>query len=129
MLLFPAVLLGAAAATDTAPPSFKSFCAGTGWAQVWADEFSGAVLNASAWSIDLGAGDSQVRDSQGTAENVYLEGSHLVLRSQRQKSGNWNYTSGAIETQHKVSWRGPTRACVSAKLPGGEGPDPHGGAD
>ena len=57
---------------------------------------------------------------------MYLESGHLVLRSQRQKSGGWNYTSGAVETQGKVSWWGPTRACVSAKLPGGEGPQPHG---
>ena len=104
--------------------------AGEGWDQVWADEFSGSVLNESAWSIDVKAGDSQVRQSQGTRDNVYLEGGHLVLRSQREKSGNWNYTSGAVETQHKLSWKGLTRACVSAKLPGGEGPVPKpGGPD
>jgi hypothetical protein len=71
-------------------------------------------------------GDSRVRNSQGTRDNVYLEGGHLVLRSQRQASGKYNYTSGAIETQDKVAWKGLTRACVSAKLPGGEGPPDHG---
>jgi beta-glucanase (GH16 family) len=118
------ILAGAAAAVFTAASSPPSFCAGEGWAQVWADEFSGATLNESAWNIDVKAGDSQVRNSQGTRDNVYLEGGHLVLRSQRQRIGKWNYTSGAVETQHKVSWKGPTRACVSAKLPGGEGGGP-----
>ena len=122
-------VLGAATFTSSSAVSAvsatpSSFCTGEGWAQVWADEFSGSVLNESAWSIDVGAGDSQVRQSQGTRDNVYLEDGHLVLRSQRETSGKWNYTSGAVETQHKVSWKGLTRACVSAKLPGGEGPLP-----
>ena len=88
-------VLAAAAFTTATPPSF---CAGEGWAQVWADEFSGSALNESAWSIDVNAGDSRVRQSQGTRDNVYLEGGHLVLRSQREKSGKWNYTSGAVST-------------------------------
>jgi hypothetical protein len=68
-----------------------------------------------------------VRNSQGTRDNVYLEGGHLVLRSQRQASGKFNYTSGAVDSEGKASWKGLTRACVSAKLPGGEGtPDPPG---
>lgn len=112
-------LLAAVGAAAAAP--FKSFCADEGWTQVWADEFAGAALNESAWNINTNAGDSQVRNSQGTRDNVYLEGGNLVLRSQRQKSGKWNYTSGAVTTQHKASWQGLTRACVAAKLPGGEG--------
>jgi hypothetical protein len=107
---------------QTASAVSSSFCAGEGWRQVWADEFSGTKLNESAWSIDLGGGDSRVRNSQGTRNNVYLEGGHLVLRSQRQKAGKYNYTSGAVESRGKVSWRGLTRACVRAKLPGGETP-------
>lgn len=123
------LVAAAAAVASTATAAPPSFCAGEGWAQVWADEFSGAALNESVWNINVNAGDSQVRDSQGTRDNVYLEGGHLVLRSQRQKSGKWNYTSGAVHTQHKASWQGLTRACVSAKLPGGEGPAPKHPAD
>jgi hypothetical protein len=37
-----------------------------------------------------------VRDSQGTADNVYLEDGHLVLRSQRQKMNGYDFTSGAV---------------------------------
>lgn len=90
---------------------------------VFADDFSGSTLNESIWTIDLGAGDSRVRNSQGTADNVYLEDGALVLRSQREVKGKWNYTSGAVQTMGKVSWKHPagTRACVRAKLPGGQG--------
>ena len=50
-----------------------------------------------------------------------------MLRWQRQASGKFNYTSGAVDSEGKASWKGLTRACVSAKLPGGEGaPDPPG---
>jgi hypothetical protein len=68
----------------------------------------------------------KVRDSQGTRDNVYVEDGTLVLRSQRQRMGKFNYTSAAVSTQAKASWRGLTRACVSAKLPGGQGqPQPN----
>ena len=101
-----------------------SFCAQSGWSQIWADEFSGSALNTSAWTVDLNAGDSRVRDSQGTADNVYLEDGALVLRSQHETVAGsaYNYTSGAVETKDKVSWKhaGGIRACVRAKLPGGE---------
>ena len=52
---------------------------------------------------------------------MYLEDGDLVLRSQEQSAGKWNYTSGAVQTMGKQSWKGLTRACVRARLPGGEG--------
>jgi beta-glucanase (GH16 family) len=56
-------------------------------------------------------------------ENVYIQNisktnSVLVLRSQRQQSKNYNYTSGAINSQNKQFWKGPARVCVNAMLPG-----------
>ena len=83
-VLGAATFTSAASAVSAVSATPSSFCTGEGWAQVWADEFSGSVLNESAWSIDVGAGDSQVRQSQGTRDNVYLEDGHLVLRSQRE---------------------------------------------
>ena len=67
---------GAAVGRGAAPPA--SFCADEGWTQVWADEFGGTALNESVWNINTDAGDSQVRNSQGTRDNVYLEDGHLV---------------------------------------------------
>lgn len=99
----------------------SSFCGASGWKQVWADEFNTPTLDNSSWTLDLKAGDSRVRDSQGTADNVYLEDGALVLRSQRQTAGKYNFTSGGVQTQGKHAWKGPTRACVRAKLPGGGG--------
>jgi len=98
------------------------FCDGSGdgvWEKVWADEFDQDSLDNSTWTVDLQGGDSRVRNSQGTADNVYLEDGKLVLRSQKQVSGNYNYTSGAVQSQDKRYWSGPTRICVSAALPGG----------
>ena len=76
--MFVALLAAAGAALGggAAPPA--SFCADEGWTQVWADEFGGTALNESVWTINTNAGDSQVRESQGTRDNVYLEGGHLV---------------------------------------------------
>lgn len=98
----------------------ESFCDTQGeWTKVWSDEFEGASLDESSWSIDLQGGDSRVRDSMGTADNVYLENGTLVLRSQRQAAGGYNFTSGAVQSQDKRFFKGPARVCVSASLPGG----------
>jgi len=94
--------------------SWSSFCGSDGWNQVWSDEFS--VFDETSWTKDTGKGDSRVRDAQGLAENVYIDNDALVIRSQRDATGN--LTSGALQTRGKHSWRGKTRVCVSAKLPG-----------
>lgn len=97
-----------------------SFCdSDSAWNQVWADEFNQSELDNTSWSIDVGAGDSRVRNSQGTIDNVYLEGGYLVLRSQKQKLGKYNFSSGAIQSKGKRSFAPPARVCISAKLPGG----------
>ena len=97
-----------------------SFCdpSAAGWRQAWRDDFDGGALNLSSWTVDRGANDSRVRDSQGTAANVYLDNhGHLVLRAQRQQDGAFNFTSGAVQSQGKRAFRGPARVCVSALLP------------
>ena len=116
-------MLSVLSALASAAPPPTSFCSSHGWDIVFNDEFTGPTLNLSAWTVDLGANNSRVRNSQGTVDNVYLENGALVLRSQREKSGDYSYTSGAVYSQGKVAWTHPvgTRACVRAKLPGGEG--------
>ena len=39
----------------------------------------------SSWSIDTTAGDSRVRNSQGTVDNVWVKDGMLTLRSQEQQ--------------------------------------------
>ena len=103
----------------------SSWCDDLGWSRVWADEFNTFKLDESSWTIDLEGGDSKVRDSQGTIDNVLLEDGDLVLRSQREVSGKYNFTSGAISGKGKRSWKAtvksPLRVCVRAKLPGDGG--------
>jgi beta-glucanase (GH16 family) len=103
--------------------SSGSFCDDVSWEQVFADEFDSNTLNLTSWTVDLNAGDSRVRDSQGMAGNVYIEDGDLVLRSQKEKQGSYNFTSGAVQSQGKRAWQGLTRVCVRAKLPGGGGGD------
>eukprot|EP00035_Acanthoeca_spectabilis_P018892 m.406613 g.406613 ORF g.406613 m.406613 type:complete len:269 (+) comp16795_c5_seq18:7935-8741(+) len=109
------------ATANSAFLGWTSFCDNPGYQVVWRDEFTGPTLNKSSWTTDFQGNDSRVRDSQGTAENVYIEDGHLVLRSQRQAMNGYEFTSGAVQTQGLHSWKGPARACVSAALPGGGG--------
>jgi len=88
---------------------------------VWKDEFDMNSLDNANWSMDLEGGDSMVRDSQGTADNVWVEDGNLVLQTKKETTGEYNYTSGAVFSKGKVSFQGPARVCVRAKLPGGEG--------
>eukprot|EP01048_Picozoa_sp_COSAG05_P000825 COSAG05_NODE_25_length_31349_cov_4.978560_20_plen_830_part_00 len=108
---------------DTSP---SSFCDQAGWKRVWVDEFVGNNLDSESWSIDLGAGDSRLRDAQGTQEDVYVANGTLVLRTRRSSgvhgySGQvFNFTSGAVQTRGKRQWKGSTRVCVMASLPGSD---------
>ena len=83
----------------------------------------------SVWTKDVKKGnDSLVRNSWGLAENVWVENSELVIRSERYANGTiegYAYTSGAVTSQGKKSFGGKgnvTRVCVCAQLPsGGDG--------
>ena len=121
-----AVEAGKAAADRAAPErddrgTSGSFCAGVGWVDEFAEEFDGPNLNTSVWTIKEGAGNSYCRSATCTAEDVYLEGGALVLRTRRDATNQSAYTSGGVDTRHKVSWRhSPAfRICISAMLPGG----------
>jgi len=113
-LFYPCVLVSYAVGVAA-----TSFCETDGFGLVWQDEFDAPVLDKTSWSTDFSGNDSRVRDSLGTADNVYLENGTLVLRSQRQAIGGYQFTSGAVQTQGMRSWKGLTRACVKAMLPGG----------
>ena len=94
-----------------------SFCAARGFRQVWSDEFTGARLNSSNWEKrTMGKVD---RMASVEDDDMYLENGNLVLRSQRRAVGGYNFTSGALHTRGKHSWKGRTRVCVRAKLPAG----------
>lgn len=101
------------------PPSF---CSGHGWQQVWADEFSGATLNASNWALRTKG--NVDRQAAVDAEDIYLEDGALVLKTERRNSGGKKYTSGSVDTSGKRSWKGLTRVCFRAKPNGQQGVQP-----
>jgi beta-glucanase (GH16 family) len=107
-----------ATATLLAVAHGASFCDEAGWAVAWRDEFDGAALDNATWSRDVGHHASTTRESVGTVDNAYVENGSLVLRSQRQAKGRYNFTTGAVRSRGKKFWRGPRRVCVRAQLPG-----------
>jgi beta-glucanase (GH16 family) len=102
------------------PPSTPahSFCDQPGWAVEWSDEFDGNALDNASWTVREGHYAPTTRWATGLADNVYVANGSLVLRSERQTSGKYNYTTGAVNSKQKRFWKGPARACIRAKLPG-----------
>jgi len=94
-----------------------SFCDTQGeYTQVFKDDFN--TLDTKSWTVTLGENSGEGREAWLTTDNVYVENSNLVLRSQRQKVNTFNYTSGGVTSQNKRFWQ-YGRICISAKLPGG----------
>ena len=64
----------------------------------------------SVWTKDVKKGnDSLVRNSWGLAENVWVENSELVIRSERYANGTiegYAYTSGAVNVTREKSFGG-----------------------
>ena len=127
-----------------------SFCDAAGWTIAWADEFNAPTLNTSRWNIEQGvvpwshieaspskrvgadchgAGCARLgscREAACTIDSVHVRDGRLVLTSQRRHVSGRNFTTGAVNTWGKVSWRvedaaGPFRMCIRAKLPGSPG--------
>lgn len=101
-------------------PSPTSFCApSAGWRAEFADEFDAPALDTDKWTVKVGGGNSYCRSATCTAEDVYIEDGALVLRTRRLNASS--FTSGGVDTRHKVSWRHEPdlRVCISARLPGG----------
>ena len=108
--------------TLAATSSPFSFCDVEGWRERFNEEFN--TLDSTIWTKDVrGPGDSRTRDAAAVAQNAYVENGTLVIKSDGVWDGaRWqNYTSGAVSSQHKLSFRGKTRVCIKAKLPGGGG--------
>ena len=116
--------------------TLRSFCdpdPGSGWREVWSEEFDGDELDATKWSKYVGndgselhhvAGGSrsQFREAWGVAGNAYLANGSLVLRSDRQRIAApdgrvFNFSSGAVTTRGHAAWT-HGRICVRARLPG-----------
>ena len=96
------------------------------WSLVWADEFNGATLDATAWTADIGTGCPSLC-GWGNAEleyyrsqNVTLSGGNLVITARAESYSGSSFTSGKITTRGKKSFL-YGRMEMRAKLPVGDG--------
>ena len=131
-----------------------SFCDDPAWRITWRDEFDGPHLDATKWTVQRGvapglpppppfsprqpqvgrleadchgpqcASLGSCREAACTEDSVSLRDGRLVLTSVRRQAMHRNYTTGAVNTLGKATWRadahdnGPFRMCISAQLPG-----------
>eukprot|EP01060_Flectonema_neradi_P034737 TRINITY_DN619_c2_g1_i1.p1 TRINITY_DN619_c2_g1~~TRINITY_DN619_c2_g1_i1.p1 ORF type:complete len:273 (+),score=53.84 TRINITY_DN619_c2_g1_i1:51-821(+) len=103
---------------------FSQFCEEDGWEVIFRDDFNGDSLDMDNWEIITSQGDSRVRDSCGTADNVNVKNGTLILSSKREQPAGckYNYTTGAVISQNKKYWQADdVRVCVKAILPGKKG--------
>ncbi|MGE8377400.1 MAG: family 16 glycosylhydrolase [Sphingobacterium sp.] len=102
--------------------SYKTKYINEGYTLVWSDEFNQKSLNTQNWSYILGWRKNEQLDWCEN-DNVYLENGCLVIEARKEENGklnpeysskskNWQqqrryiqYTSGAIETKNKRSWK------------------------
>lgn len=97
------------------------------WTLVWSDEFDGASLDASKWSVqegdgcDLGIcgwGNNELQWYQG--DNASVADGLLTITARQEAVGGKNFTSARIRTLDKGDWR-YGRFEVRARLPRGQG--------
>jgi beta-glucanase (GH16 family) len=117
----------AAAATSFCDPN------AAGWTLDWEDNFDGDSLDLSSWTpltSDGGGNIGSCRDAYCTPANVAVANGTLILTSKAESMMGYNYTTGAVNTSTKRSWKpSPTmRLCFSAILPGWGNGAAHAGA-
>ncbi|MEU6534779.1 glycoside hydrolase family 16 protein [Streptomyces sp. NPDC047000] len=102
-------LAAAAATAFTLPANASAPTPGSGWTQVFLDDFNGAAgtgVSTANWQYDTGTsypggaanwGTGEVETMTSSTSNVALDGSgNLLITPRRDSAGNW--TSGRIET-------------------------------
>lgn len=100
------------------PPSGNPPPVGT----VWIDEFDGDAIDTTSWNVE----DSTTTRYGGTEQawrpaNVVVRDGQVHLISRRESAGGRQYTSGAINTRGKRTFRVPFRVEVRARIPFGRG--------
>ena len=133
VLALATVSCGGSSPTVVPPPTQPTLPALTTWALVWSDEFdgaSGASVDTTKWSFDLGDGcavglcgwGNKEKESYTSAtENVALNGlGQLAITARRATAGSSRYTSAKIKTKGKMLAR-PGRVEARIKLPTGQG--------
>lgn len=122
------------AVTSAGPGPWSAVAGTSGFATVFADEFSGTTLDSSKWAVEhstYGDGNNSLQCSTPRPENVFVAGGTLTLRARKEttpyacpgetrttflNAGGRTYTSGHIWTKNKFSSTYGTYE-IRAKLP------------
>ena len=92
---------------------------------VWTEDFNGDKLDLNTWNIEThesGWVNQELQSYVNSPDNIYVKDGCLVLQALKNvdEEGNVSYTSGRVNTQHKVFYK-YGRAEAKIKLPVGKG--------
>lgn len=98
-----------------------------GYKLVWSEDFSGPLLDTSAWSFEIGNGcpklcgfgNNELQFYRAVPENVAIEDGKLIITARQQANSN-AYTSARIHTKNKKFFNFG-RIDMRARLPFGKG--------
>ena len=99
-----------------------------GYSLVWNEEFNGPVLDANAWSYEIGDGcpslcgwgNNELQYYTNSQDNLFFQDGKMIIEAKAQSYGGKNYTSARIKTQGKKTFQ-YGRIDIRAKLPIGKG--------
>lgn len=90
------------------------------WILVWNDEFNNNKIDPSKWRIEDAALLKNNEKQYYSSDEVYVQNDCLVLRSQKRRKGDREYTSGLVSTNGKYAQK-YGRFEMRAKFPSGKG--------
>ncbi|ADU29693.1 glycoside hydrolase family 16 protein [Evansella cellulosilytica] len=91
-----------------------------GWTLIWKDEFQNDQIDETKWNSENWAAEKNNELQFYTPENVHVNNGSLQLVSRKERFGGRDYTSGAIHTMDKFSFK-YGKAEIRARLPSGQG--------
>src|SRR6185436_855968 len=86
----------------------------TGWNLVWADEFNGASLDGSNWTLETGGGGwgNNEREYYTNGQNLIFNGSTMTIQARKENPagyscwyGSCTHTSSRLKTQGKREFK------------------------
>ncbi|HVD97061.1 MAG TPA: glycoside hydrolase family 16 protein [Cytophagaceae bacterium] len=109
LLLAAGLIISACKKKDPTPQSTATtpdYNPGTGWTQVWSEEFNDNTLNTALWNYDTGAGGWGNGELEYyRSNNVKLANGTLVITAQKETYGSSSFTSGRINTKNNYSFK------------------------